>query len=72
MEGHCLQAMKTGHRHANGCFSWLISEHDSVSPPRIAIPILSWKYKIFTFVHPLVAGGSKLVEQILFEFYFEC
>ena len=26
-EGHCLQAMKIVHHHANGCFDWLISEH---------------------------------------------
>ena len=23
--GHCLQAMKTVHHHANGCLDWLIS-----------------------------------------------
>ena len=27
VEGHCLQAMKIVHHHANGCFGWLITEH---------------------------------------------
>ena len=27
VEGHCLQAMKIVHHHANGCFDWLTSEH---------------------------------------------
>ena len=52
MEGHhCLQAMKIVHRHANGRFGWLISEHQGVNPSREAISILSGKYKKFTFVH---------------------
>ena len=27
VEGHCFQAMKTVHHHANGRFGWLISWH---------------------------------------------
>ena len=53
LEGHCLEAMKIVHHHANGCFSWLIFEHQSVNPSRTAISILSGKYKRFTFVHPV-------------------
>ena len=53
MEGHCLQAMKIVRHHANGCFDWSISEHQSVDPSRKAISILSGKYKRFTFVHPV-------------------
>ena len=53
VEGHCLQAMKIVHHHANGRFDWLISEHQSVNPSREAISILSGKYKKFTFVHPV-------------------
>ena len=53
VEGHGLQAMKIVHHHANGCFDWLISGHQSVNPLREAISILSGKYKRFTFVHPV-------------------
>ena len=53
LEGHCLEAMKVMHHHANGRFDWLISEHQSVNPSREAISILSEKYKRFTFVHPV-------------------
>ena len=54
VDGHCRQAMKNLHHHANGCFDWLISEHQSVNPWREEISILSRKYKRFTFVHPVV------------------
>ena len=30
VEGHCLQAMKIVHHHANGRFDWLISEQQNV------------------------------------------
>ena len=53
VEGHCLQAMKIVHHHANGSFDWLISGQQSVNPSREAISILSGKYKRFTFVHPV-------------------
>ena len=53
VEGHCLQAIKVLHHHANGRFDWLISEHQSVNPSREAIAILSGKYKRFTFVDPV-------------------
>ena len=53
LEGHCLEAMKVVHHHANGCFDWLMSEHQSVNPSREATSVLSGKYKRFTFVHPL-------------------
>ena len=53
VKGHCLQAMKIVHDHANGRFDWLIFEHQSVNPSREAISILSEKYKRFTFVHPV-------------------
>ena len=55
MEGHCLQAIKIVHHHANGRFDWLISWHQSVNPSREAISILSGKYKRLTFVHPVTA-----------------
>ena len=51
VEGHCLRAMKIVHHHANGLFDWLISGQQSVYPSREVIPILSGKYKRFTFVH---------------------
>ena len=51
--GHCLQAIKIMHHHANGRFDWLISEHQSVNPRREAIPILPGKRKRFAFVHPV-------------------
>ena len=47
VEDHCLRAMKIVHHHANGRFDWLIF----VYPSREVIPILSGKYKRFTFVH---------------------
>ena len=37
----------------NDCSDWLILGHQSVNPFREAIPILSGKYKRFTFVHPV-------------------
>ena len=51
VEGHCLQAMKIVHHHANGCFDWLTSGQQSVSLSREAISILSGKYKRYTFVY---------------------
>ena len=54
LKGHCLEAMKIVHHHANGIFDWLISEHQSVNPSREAISTLSGKYKRFTFVHHVV------------------
>ena len=54
-----VQAMNIVHHHANGRSDWLISEHRSVNPSREAISILSGKYKIFTFVHPV---GLKILE----------
>ena len=54
MEGHCLQAMKIMHHHANDCFDWLISGHQNVNPSREAISILSGKYKrIYVCPHPV-------------------
>ena len=44
VEGHCPQAIKIVHHHANGRFYLLISETQSVDP--------SGKYKRFRFVHP--------------------
>ena len=55
LEGHCLQAMKIVHHHANGHFDWLISGHQSVNPSREAISVLSGKYKRSTFVYPVVS-----------------
>ena len=55
VEGHCLQAMKTLHHHANGCLDWLISGQYSVNLLREVSSILSGKYKRFTFVHPVAA-----------------
>ena len=46
----CLEAMTIVHHHANGRFDWLISEHQSVSPSREAIFVLSGKYKRSMFV----------------------
>ena len=43
VEGHCFQAMKIMHHHANGCFDWLISEHQSADPWREAVSILYGK-----------------------------
>ena len=43
VKGHCLQAIKIMHHHANGCFDWLISWHKSVNPSRETISILSPK-----------------------------
>ena len=54
VEGHCLQAMKIVHHHANGRCDWSISEHQSVNPSREAISILSGKYRRFMLVHPVV------------------
>ena len=51
VEDHCLRATKIVHHHANGRFDWLISGQQSVYPSREVIPILSGKYKRFTFVH---------------------
>ena len=50
-EGHCLQAMKIVHHHANCCFDWLTSGLQSVNPSREAISVLYRKYEKFTFVH---------------------
>ena len=44
VEGHCIQAMKIVHHHANDRFDWLIS---GLNPSREAISILSGKYKRF-------------------------
>ena len=41
LEGHCMEAMKIMHHHANGRFDWLISEHRIVTPSREAISIQS-------------------------------
>ena len=45
VEGHCFQAMKIVHHHANGRFDWLISGHHIVNPSRETIPVLSGKYR---------------------------
>ena len=34
VEGHCLQAMKIVHDHANDRFDWLNSGHQSINPSR--------------------------------------
>ena len=54
VEGHCLQAMKIVHHHANGCFDWLICGHQSINLSREAISILSGKFKRFTFLHSVI------------------
>ena len=41
VEGHCLQAMKIVHHHANGRFDWLISEHQSLNPLKDASSTIS-------------------------------
>ena len=41
VEGHCLQAMKIVHHHANGGFDSLLSEYQSINPYREAISTLS-------------------------------
>ena len=66
VEGHCLQAMKIVHHHANGCFDWLISGQQNVNPSREAISILSGKYRRFTFVHPV----RKLSVNMLTDMYY--
>ena len=55
VQGHCLQAIKIVHHHAEGRFDWLISGHQSVNPWREVMSILSEKHKKFTFVHPVPA-----------------
>ena len=48
-------------------FDWLISEQQSVNPRRELISILSGKYKIFTFVHPVQdrsTGNPKTIARI--------
>ena len=52
VEGLSFQAMKIVHYYANSCFDWLISGQQSDNLVREATPILSGKYKRFTFVHP--------------------
>ena len=64
MEGHSFKAMKVVDHHANGRFDWLISGHQSVYPSREAIPILSGKYKRFTFVHPATTVYIKIPQRI--------
>ena len=54
IKGHCIQAMKIVHHHANGRFDWSISGHQSINPSR-KVFILSEKYKRFTYVHPVLA-----------------
>ena len=46
VDGHCLQAKKIVHSHANSHSDWLISRHSSVNPSREVISILSGKYNI--------------------------
>ena len=46
--------MKIVHHHADGCFDWLSSGHQSVNPSREVISILFGKYKRFTFVEYLI------------------
>ena len=53
VEDHCLQAMKIVHHHANGCFDWSISGHQSVNAWRKAIFVLSGKHKRSMFVEIL-------------------
>ena len=53
VEGHCLQAIKIVHHHANGHFDWLISEHQSVNPSIKAISLPSGKYERLAFVYPV-------------------
>ena len=61
VEGHCLQAMNIVDHHANGRFDWIISEHQSVSPSRETIFILSGICKRFTFVYPVI---QHIVEEL--------
>ena len=52
--GHCLQAIKIVHHHADGCYDWLLSGHQNVNLLREAISITVWKIqKIYVFVHPV-------------------
>ena len=64
MDGHCLQAMRIVHHHANGRFDWLISGHPSVNPLREATSIMSGKYKRFTFVHPVAETREMIYESL--------
>ena len=43
VERHCPQTMKIVHRHASGCFDWLISVQQRDNPSKEAISILSGK-----------------------------
>ena len=52
VKGLRLQAMKIVRYYANSYFDWLISRQQRDNPLREATPILSEKYKRFTFVHP--------------------
>ena len=61
LEGHCLEAMKIVHHHANSRFDLLISEYQSVNPSREEIYILSGKYKRSTFVHLVCPTSSSRV-----------
>ena len=45
MKGHCLQAMKIVHHHANGCFDWLISGQQIGNRFREALSIISGNTK---------------------------
>ena len=69
LEGHCLEAMKIVHHHADGRFDWLISEHQSVNPLREAISILSVKYKRFMFVHPVAPPGIETLTHQLMDLF---
>ena len=60
VKGHFLQAMKIVHHNANGRFDWLRFGHQSVTPSREVIFIMSGNYKRFTFVHPVAAYCGRL------------
>ena len=60
VEDHCLQAMQIVHHHANSHFDQSVSEHQSVTPSREVVSILSGKYKRFTFVHPVQVATAKI------------
>ena len=44
VEGRYLKLKKIVDHHANDCFDWLISWHQSIYPSKEAYSELSWKY----------------------------
>ena len=69
VEDHCLQTIKIVHHYASDYLDWLISWQHSVNPSReaISIRILSGKYKLFRFVHPVGNSVNDLAERNVVE-----